>query len=111
MMGSLLIVPPLVAAFLLLRGWPAFLFLGAAGFALISTFSVTVVLAQAYLPYRLGMAAGLIVGFAIGAGGIGVTLLGLVADHWGLPVALGLITLMPWAAFVLATRLPEPRRA
>lgn len=111
MMGSLLIVPPLVAAFLLLRGWPAFLFLGAAGFALISTFSVTVVLAQAYLPYRLGMAAGLIVGFAIGAGGIGVTLLGWVADYWGLPVALGLITLMPWAAFVLATRLPEPRRA
>ena len=49
-----------------------------------SSFSITVALGQAYLPRSLGMAAGLIVGLAIGTGGIGVTILGWVADHWGL---------------------------
>src|SRR5574337_884533 len=63
---------PLALAFLLARGVWAFVLLGALGFVLISTFSVSVVLAQAYLPRHLGMASGLIVGFAIGTGGVGV---------------------------------------
>jgi FSR family fosmidomycin resistance protein-like MFS transporter len=57
-----------------------FLILGFTGLILISTFSVTVVMAQTLLPKHLGMASGLMVGFAIGTGGIGVTLLGMVAD-------------------------------
>ena len=62
----------------------AFVLLGLLGFVLVSTFTVSVVLGQAYLPRNAGMASGLIVGFAIGAGGVGVTALGWVADHWGL---------------------------
>jgi FSR family fosmidomycin resistance protein-like MFS transporter len=77
-----LLATPLTVGFLLARGGLAFLLLGALGFVLISTFSVSVVLAQAYLPRRLGMASGLIVGFAIGTGGLGVALLGWVADRW-----------------------------
>jgi FSR family fosmidomycin resistance protein-like MFS transporter len=77
---------------------------------LISTFSISVVLAQAYLPRNLGMAAGLIVGFAIGTGGLGVTLLGLLADHWGLPLALGITAVMPFLGFIASLFLPEPRR-
>ncbi len=89
----------------------AFLLLGAVGFVLISTFSVSVVLAQAYLPRHLGMASGLIVGFAIGSGGLGVALLGWVADHWGLPLALGATAVMPFLGFLASLFLPEPRRA
>ncbi|MBI2461698.1 MAG: MFS transporter [Candidatus Rokubacteria bacterium] len=106
---ALLVAAPLASGFVLARGWPAYLLLAGTGFALVSTFSVTVVLAQTYLPRRLGMAAGLIVGFAIGTGGIGVALLGWVADHWGLPVTMGVLAAMPLLGALLAALLPEPR--
>ena len=101
---------PLAVAFLFARGVWAFVLLGALGFVLISTFSVSVVLAQAYLPRHLGMASGLIVGFAIGTGGVGVALLGLLADRWGLPLTLGITAVMPFLGFVAACFLPDPRR-
>ncbi|MBI2467548.1 MAG: MFS transporter, partial [Candidatus Rokubacteria bacterium] len=107
--GSMLVAAPLVATFLWRQGdGLAVLCLLAAGFALVSSFSVTVVLAQAYLPRRLGMAAGLMTGLAIATGGIGVALLGWVADHWGLMTALALTAVMPLAGFAAALALPEP---
>ncbi len=107
---SLLAATPLIAGFLLRRGdWLATLCLAAAGFVLVSSFSVTVALGQSYLPRRLGMAAGLIVGLAIGTGGVGVTLLGAIADRWGLPATLGVLTGLPLVGFALALLLPEPR--
>ena len=53
--------------------------------------------------------AGLIVGLAIGTGGLGVTLLGWIADHWGLQAALHLIGALPLAGLAIAFCLPEPR--
>lgn len=44
---------------------------------------LTTVMAQALLPQHLGMASGMMVGFSMSAGGIGVTLLGTIADTWG----------------------------
>lgn len=111
MVAVFVLATPLTFGFLLTRGILAFLFLAAAGFVLISTFSVSVVLGQAYLPKHLGMASGLIVGFAIGTGGLGVALLGWLADHWGLPLALGVTAAMPFVGFLAALFLPEPRRA
>jgi len=108
---AFLCATPLIAGFLLTRGIVGLLFLAGSGFMLVSTFTVSVVLAQAYLPKHLGMASGLIVGFAIGTGGIGVAGLGLVADRWGLLTALGLIAMMPLAGFLAARLLPEPPRA
>ncbi len=87
----------------------AFVMLGLYGAVLTSSFSVSVVLGQAYLPRNAGMASGLIVGFAIGAGGLGVTALGAVADRWGLPAALTISALMPLAGFVTARFLPRPQ--
>jgi FSR family fosmidomycin resistance protein-like MFS transporter len=100
---------PLGILFLLARGLLAFLVLALFGAVLVSTFTVSVVLGQAYLPRHAGMASGLIVGFAIGTGGIGVTLLGVVADHWGLPAALWLSALLPLGGAVAAAALPAPR--
>ena len=85
--------------------------LGLFGAILTASFSVSVVLGQAYLPRNAGMASGLIVGFAIGLGGAGVTGLGRVADHWGVPAALWISALMPLAAFGLTRLLPAPRDA
>ena len=81
----------------------------ASGPLLTSSFSVSIVLAQAYLPRRPGMASGLMVGFAMGTGGLAATALGWVADRWGVPVALWISALIPIAAFVGARFLPAPR--
>jgi FSR family fosmidomycin resistance protein-like MFS transporter len=72
------------------------------GMALSCTFSVTIVMAQKLLPKNLGIASGLMTGFAIGAGGIGVTLLGVVADHFSVYTALKSIAILPVGAFVLS---------
>jgi len=100
---------PFGALFLLTRGPLAFVALALYGGVLTSSFSVSVLMAQAYLPRHAGMASGLIVGFAIGLGGAGVTALGWVADTWGVPAALWISAMMPAVAFVIARFLPAPR--
>jgi FSR family fosmidomycin resistance protein-like MFS transporter len=108
--ASFVLSTPLIVLFLWRPGgWLAAIALVATGFVLISSFSITVALGQAYMPRSLGMAAGLIVGLAIGTGGIGVTILGWVADHWGLLAALHLVAVLPVAGLVTALCLPEPR--
>jgi FSR family fosmidomycin resistance protein-like MFS transporter len=107
---SFLLSSPLIALFLWHPGgWVAMVILTLAGFVLVSSFSVTVALGQSYLPRHLGMAAGLIVGLAIGTGGLGVTLLGWIADHWGLQTALHLVAVLPVVGLAVALCLPEPK--
>lgn len=77
-----------------------------AGFTLVSTFSVTVVLGQELLPHNVGLASGLTLGFAIGTGGIGATLLGWIGDHWGLPAIFHTMIIFPAIGLLLALFLP-----
>jgi MFS transporter, FSR family, fosmidomycin resistance protein len=109
MQWVLLAALPFGALFLLTRGVLAFVMLAMFGALLTSSFTVSVVLGQAYLPRNAGMASGLIVGFAIGAGGLGVTALGGIADRYGLPVALWISALTPLLAVVATRFLPSPR--
>jgi FSR family fosmidomycin resistance protein-like MFS transporter len=109
MQWVLLAALPFGVLFLLTGGALAVVMLALFGAVLTSSFSVSVVLGQAYLPRHAGMASGLIVGFAIGLGGAGVTALGWVADRWGVPSALWVSALMPVAAFGLTRLLPAPR--
>ena len=105
-----LLATPLAVSFLFVTGGPlVFVLLALLGFVLVSTFTVSVVLGQAYLPRNPGMASGLIVGFAIGAGGVGASALGWVADHWGLTAALGISAVMPLVGFLVALFLPDPQ--
>jgi FSR family fosmidomycin resistance protein-like MFS transporter len=104
MFASSLILPLIFVV----DGYMLFFVLGFLGMTLISTFTVTVVMAQQLLPKNLGVASGLMVGFAIGAGGICVTLLGVIADHFGVPVALKSIMILPAAGFLLSTLLRYP---
>src|SRR5258705_12871082 len=109
MQWVLLAALPFGMLFLLVRGVLAFVMLGIFGALLTSSFTVSVVLGQAYLPRNAGMASGLIVGFAIGAGGLGVTALGWVADRYGLPAALWISALTPSLAVAATRLLPAPR--
>jgi FSR family fosmidomycin resistance protein-like MFS transporter len=105
-----LLATPIAVGFLFVTGGPlVFVLLALLGFVLVSTFTVSVVLGQAYLPKHPGMASGLIVGFAIGAGGLGASVLGWVADHWGLTAALGISAGMPLLGFLVALFLPDPK--
>jgi FSR family fosmidomycin resistance protein-like MFS transporter len=99
---------PLLVLFLLSSGIWSFIWFILAGFILIFSFAITMVMGQSFLPKHVGMASGLILGFAIGTGGIGATLLGLVADRWGVPFTLWIIVFIPWLAFILAALIPYP---
>jgi FSR family fosmidomycin resistance protein-like MFS transporter len=80
-----------------------------AGMSIISTFSTTVVFAQRLLPRNVGLASGLLLGFGVGMGSIGVTLLGAVADYVGLPLTMNIISLLPILGIILAFTLPDVR--
>ncbi len=89
-------------------GFMLFVSMGAIGMALISSFTVTMVMAQETLPRNLGVASGLMAGFAIGTGGIGVTILGVIADHFGLPVALKSIMVLPFIGLLISFFIRYP---
>ena len=89
-------------------GLITFVFLGISGMVLISTFALTTVMAQALLPQHLGMASGMMVGFTMSAGGLGVTLLGMIADIWGVPMALKTIFILPLIGLGLSLLLEYP---
>jgi len=107
---TLILVSPLLFFFYRTQGILSFIIIAALGMVLLSNFGVTVVMAQAILPQRLGMASGLMAGFAIGTGGAAVTLLGTIADHWGVPMALKAILVLPLLAFLLSLFVGYPRQ-
>ncbi len=86
----------------------SFIFLTLSGFILLSSNAVTMAMGQSFMPKRTGMASGLILGLAMGVGGIIVTGLGWVADHWGIIWALQVIFLLPILAFLIFFFLPYP---
>lgn len=108
LLATLILSFPLLLLFYHSRGLMAFILIGISGMILVSTFALTTVMAQAALPQHLGAASGLMVGFTMGAGGIGVTLLGTIADHWGVPMAMKAIFVTPLLAFGLALLIKDP---
>jgi len=107
---TLLLSFPLLLLFSYSSGFLSFVLLGMAGMVLISSFALTTVMGQAVLPQHLGMASGMMVGFTMSAGGIGVTLLGTIADHWGVPAAMKAILFLPLIAFALSLMVKYPLR-
>jgi FSR family fosmidomycin resistance protein-like MFS transporter len=80
----------------------------ASGASLLASFSVTIVLAQEFLPRNLGLASGLILGLGFGTGGLGVAASGWMADHMGLYQTLWIMALVPVTASLLAALIKVP---
>lgn len=78
------------------------------GFFLWSTFAVAVAMSHELLPHNVGFASGMMLGLAIGFGGLGVAVNGMLADHYSLEAALGTIPIPIIAALLLMTVLPYP---
>jgi FSR family fosmidomycin resistance protein-like MFS transporter len=104
-------VTPLLAVFLLTDGAVSLVALMAAGLVLLASFSVTVVMGQEYLPHRLALAAGLLIGFAaIGSGALGLAWIGPLADLTSREAALWSVTALPIVATALSAILPPAPR-
>ncbi len=111
LLGSLLVLPPLLGCFLASGEALGMAFLVPIGAATIASYSVTVVMGQEYLPGHVGVASGFTVGLAIGMGGVGSPLLGALADGFGLRAVVVALALLPIPAVLLALRLPRKRVA
>lgn len=79
------------------------------GIVLLSTYSPLVVMGQRFLPNQVGLASGITLGVAISIGGIVAPLLGHVADGYGLPSALTVLTALTVPAVLLTWMLPRPQ--
>ncbi len=73
----------------------SYVLLGAVGFIILSSFSVSVVYAQEIVPGKIGMVSGLIVGLAFGMGALGSVALGMVADLFGLTNTMLFVVSLP----------------
>ncbi len=78
------------------------------GFALWSTFAVAVAMGHELMPGNVGLASGIMLGLAIGFGGLGVAVNGVIADHYSLAAALGTIPIPIAGAVILMALVPYP---
>ena len=98
----------LLYLFYLTRGSWSLIFFAVAGMTLVSSHPVTMVIGQSFMPRNVGMASGLILGFSNGIGGIVATILGWVADHWGIPFTLQIVFIFPLFGFLAFLFIPYP---
>jgi FSR family fosmidomycin resistance protein-like MFS transporter len=92
--------------FFFTRGSWSLIFFAVAGMTLVSSHAVTMTIGQSFMPRNVGMASGLILGLSNGIGGITATLLGWVADHWGIPFTLQIVFMLPIFAFLTFLFIP-----
>ena len=109
LIASLAASAPLILVYVLVGGIPGAIALAFVGVCVISTFGVTMVMAQEYLPRRIGMASGLSIGLSIGLGGIAAVGLGALADSVDLQAAMYAAAAAPLVALALAALLPATR--
>jgi FSR family fosmidomycin resistance protein-like MFS transporter len=95
----------------LLHGPPFVVVLATGGFLLQSTLPVNVTFAQLIAPVSAATVSSLMMGFAWGTGGLSVPLVGLMADRFGIELALMTLSVLPLVAALLATLLPSRKQA
>jgi FSR family fosmidomycin resistance protein-like MFS transporter len=104
--ASLVITGPLMYLALATDGYFEWALTAMAGMALLASFSPAVLIAQDLIPNNQGMASGIILGLAIGIGGLGVSVTGAYADAFGITAAVYSLVLLPVAGFLIALMLP-----
>jgi FSR family fosmidomycin resistance protein-like MFS transporter len=105
---SFLAGPPGSALYLADNGILGLAGVALAGAGVISTFGITIVLSQEYLPARLATAAGLSIGLSIGLGGVASFGIGTLADAVGLVDAMWTLPAAALLGAALCALLPPP---
>jgi FSR family fosmidomycin resistance protein-like MFS transporter len=108
-LASLIVAPGLVLVYAFVGGVPGAIAVCVAGAVIVSTFGVTIVMSQEYLPSRVAMASGMSVGLATGLGGVAAVVLGAVADAIDLRAALIGTAIGPVLGVLVAAGLPRDR--
>jgi FSR family fosmidomycin resistance protein-like MFS transporter len=107
-LGSMLLLFPLLLAFVSAHSAAlALALMVPIGLFLYAPFSVMTVLAQEYLPGRVGTASGLTIGLAVTLGGLAAPVLGRIADLHGVRAAVSSVALVPLLGAGLAMTLPR----
>ncbi|WP_292368108.1 MFS transporter [Methanoregula sp. UBA64] len=101
---------PAFAAILLTQGAIQIAAMLCFGFMLWASFSVTIAMAHELMPTRIGFVSGLFMGIAMGAGGVGVSVSSVIADHIGLVATLAFFPVLVLAAALLFAVVQYPRK-
>ena len=107
LLGLVTAIPPFVV-FLSTSGILSLVALMIFGFILWSTFAVTVAMAHEIAPGNVGVVSGLMLGLAVGVGGLGVSITGWIADMTTLTLGLTTIPLAIILAVPLFLLVPYP---
>ena len=103
---SMLICAPLLYMALSTQGYIAWALTAVAGMAMLASFSPAILIAQDLIPKNQGMASGIILGLAMGIGGLGIALTGAIADSAGITTGTFSLVLLPFLGFLFALTLP-----
>jgi FSR family fosmidomycin resistance protein-like MFS transporter len=105
--GSLLLSPP--CGWLMLHGPGPLLWVGAAlvGLTLTGSMVALTVRGQELMPDSVAMVSGLMLGFAVGMGGLAVTPLAALAEQIGLSTVSDICAALPFLAAAIALTLPR----
>jgi FSR family fosmidomycin resistance protein-like MFS transporter len=79
------------------------------GYLLWASFAVTIAMAHEQMPSQVGLISGLFLGIAMGAGGIGVSVSGIIADQMGLTATLLLFPIILLLAGILFLLVKTPK--
>jgi FSR family fosmidomycin resistance protein-like MFS transporter len=97
---------PFFLLFLHTSGLVSLLFLALAGFFLMASMSVAVTAAQEVLPKNAALAGGLMLSLGAGVGGLGLVIIGALAQAYGLAAALQYAALLAVVAAALSLGIP-----
>ncbi len=110
MCAAMVVVLAALLIFMRAEGVAQLVALGIAGAFITMPWPISVVMVQEAMPNNIGLASGLTLGLAYGASGLAVSLMGGMADAYGLPAVMTLITLLPIAVFIMSLFVPERSR-
>lgn len=105
--GSMFLTAPFVWFYLDAHGLLFYVLLFLAGLCMTAGHSINVVMAQAMLPGRQGLASGLVLGFMFASGAVGAALAGWLGDSIGLAAVLQGMALVAVAGGFFALALPR----
>jgi len=92
---------PAFAGILMTHGLILILCMLVFGYLLWASFAVTIAMAHEQVPSQIGLISGLFLGIAMGAGGIGVSISGAIADQIGLVATLSFFPVILLVASIL----------
>ncbi|MFY9508762.1 MAG: MFS transporter [Candidatus Methanoculleus thermohydrogenotrophicum] len=110
LIGLVSAIPPFVV-FLMTDGIVSLVAMIIFGFILWSTFAVTVAMAHEIAPGNVGLVSGLMLGLAVGVGGMGVAATGWIADLTSLSIGLMTIPVAIVLAIPFFLAVPYPWKA